>query len=837
MILKDLLENLTLLPGERGNLHARGFTDDVLEKYQLKSCHPINAFVLDSLKNKYTVEQLREEVLYEADTNHQGVYTPQRQILESNILIPYFESSRHIIKVRPHKLGFRGQGASVYRCFTSFQPSDVCVIAESEFKAIAAECLGYSAVGIPGIASMSGRNWDYFSKQLEDIPAKEFVICFDNEIKDNPALKNFKPDWRKRYDTTIYAYAMAQKILDLGKSCRIATLPTDWMVEGKIDIDLALAQCRGQGAFKSIIDGSQGPKAFIENAPIPQKHRSFINRRIRRFFYEPAVELRHNAFYSKAATNPDGTTEGGARLSNCSVKIKNVYEELSAETEGVSRDVIITDEYGVASKLTPLKPSSMATKSGMKEWLMSQGNYLFYGSDNDLIKIWEYVFSFDDGNIVYLVNRCGYIKELDFYLFKNVLIKDGKAVYPDEYGIFWVDEVGYKPHAPHMDCQIPAVLPEGKFDVSKFLRLLSDTTDHDNPGMGKAMFAYMLAILFIDSIQEQFKLFPILFVYGERGGGKTTVMRWLTSFFGQDKATLNLGMSSVVGVNRGLEYYSSLPFVTDDWRNIAKFQAYIPVFLGVYNRQSGIKGTKAKFGIQKTTINAALVVMGEEIFPDNALLSRCISFYFPTVRLRECSEEMESIIQEASSFFFKILTGSYSRLKNKVISNIKEASKEFKLKVRGLDARVAINYAILAGTYRAVMGEDAEMEEHLMTMMGAGQADVTEGDRIHKFANEFLVGVAEGVVKPHHFLFKGDSVFLWVKGICDVLNKFYNRSDIENGALITQHFKKQSFYLGTQTMQTHGTTAAVPCIELSLTGMPESLRVILEGARHVSGSD
>ena len=62
------------------------------------------------------------------------------------------------------------------------------------------------------------------------------------EIKDDPKLPNYKPDVTDRYDTQYYAYLMAKMLNKSGFETIIGTLPDSWRVQGKIDIDGALAQ-------------------------------------------------------------------------------------------------------------------------------------------------------------------------------------------------------------------------------------------------------------------------------------------------------------------------------------------------------------------------------------------------------------------------------------------------------------------------------------------------------------------------------------------------------------------------------------------------------------------
>lgn len=835
-LLDDLVEQLTLLDEDKKSLIDRGFKEDFIEERKWRSCHPNNARVIASLMEQYPLQDLVNEMILLPHKREAEEWVANPQLLDRNILIPYRNEKGKVIRVRPHKRGFKGQNALVYRTPSSYKRSLTCIIAESEFKADAAELYGYAAIGIPGITSMSGKNWEYFQEELNSIRTNDFVICFDNEVKGTPGVGKFILDWRQRYDTIIYAYAMCQKILNIGIPCKIATLPSAWMVNGKVDIDMVLAQGRSLYDFKSVIDRALLPKEFLSTASIPDAHRNFVNRRVKRFFFTSSIDVIQNCFYTKVTDPKDPEAKAkSVKLTNCYLTIQNVYEETGGELEGLKRDILIVDEYGIESKPIPIVAGAMAGKAAFSTWLMSQGNYLFFGQDKHMAAIWEYVFNNDEGNVVLLINNCGFIREHGFYLFKNVLIRNGEPVFPDESGIFWVKEVGYKPNQLSNEESIPKLaIPEDenyKFPIEKFIELLGDTTDATDPGMAKALIGWVFATLFLEVIAEKYKLFPIMFLYGTKGSGKTTIMRWLSSFFGLDGSSKSLAASSPVCITRFLSYYSGIPLLTDDWRDDPKSKSYVTLFLGVYNRQMGAKGVKARFGVNQTEIRSNLVVMGEEMISDNGLASRCTSFYIPTERRRECLEEIEELIPMASSFTYEILTKRYEKLKKSIMENIAEAIRTFRVKLPKVEQRIAINYGILMGAYNAVMGEDEELLNYLLARVKEGQREISQGDKLHKFAEEFLFGVSENLIQPHHYRYteKGKKLILWIKGIGDVMNKYYNRN-VDSSPILLKHFVQQPYYIRALRVSMKGMVGKFPAIELDVSKMPDTMKTFYEGA-------
>lgn len=819
-ILDDLIDVLSLLTSDRKKMQERGFPDEVIDKKRWRSCHPQNAPLVLRLREKYTEAQLTLANLLVPHPKTKELRV-NSQLLTENILIPYIDSQNNVIKVRPHKMGFSGELARVYRTAKSFDtPTEYCIVAESEFKADAAELFGYPAVGIPGINAMSGVNLDHFIAELKTMQATHYVICFDNEVKDNPEFSRYKSDWHKRYDTIIWAYVMSQKMINAGLPTRIATLPAAWMIDGKIDIDSALAQKKTEEDFKKVIDSAELPQVYIKNAAIDPLHFNYVKRRISATHSKSPVFIKNNCFYIKSKNKDE---EGDRRILNGSIVVKHTYEELGTQTTGVKRDLVVVDEYNMESRIVQLQPAAMASKVGFITWLLGAGNFIFYGTDKDLLAMWDYIFTNDDGGLVYLTPQCGYVREYNLFMFKNVAIKNAKVYHADDQGIFWIDDIGFKAGQINGHTPVPVISEKDDFDALTFVRYLSDTTDASEPGVAKALMGWVIAVMFLGHIVDTFKFFPLLFMYGLRSSGKTTILRWLLSFFGLASANFSLMSSSLVGITRLLEYYGNLPIVLDDWRDSKKFEGFVPALLGVYNRQSGVKGVKSKFGLTQSVVNGALAILGEEPISDNGLMSRCVTFYVTADRRVERGNVIDSMIEDASVFYRKILMTDYEVKAKGVVTRIKGIAEVLKTSY-GADARQATNFAILQGSYEAVFGDDTELKDYIASRVAVNQREVTTGDKMHKFAEDFMFGVATNLLSPTFYQYASDgkSIYLWVKGICDVMNKYYNRTN-DASRLIEKHFSNQPYFIEHQHIALRPETAVLPCIHLSIEKMSPTM--------------
>lgn len=819
-IYDELVARMMLLPDDRESLRVnRGFTDDMIDTYRLRSCDQHVTHVIAELRTLYTDEQLIESKLV---YDKHGNLVPNAQLVDRNVLIPYLNQDGTVRKVRPHKLGFSGDGAAVFRTRTSYGHGPVCILAESEFKTIAAEALGYPAVSVPGISAMGGQNLAEFLDVMRTLTFAEIVVCFDNEVKDNPEFKNFKPRWKDRYDTIIWAYLMAARIASIGKQVRIATLPSEWMIDGKIDIDTALSQGRKPHEFAAVISNAVIAEQFIKIAPIEDTHRWYVNRRIRNDLFKSPIFI-SNGCYCIADTKGEEV-----RLSNFTINIKRTYTEAVYDPFDMVNDRLMTvkDMYGIESRAGFAPNTIFSAKKTWQSWVSKMGNYLLYGRDDLYPYVWDYIFNTEQGDTVHRIRASGYVESLKMWVFRNVIIKDGVEYYPDDDGVFCIDDVCYSVDTFTESSVMPAALPLGKeFDVHTFLGYLRDTVDMVSPGMADTLFGWVLACVFSDALIQKYKFFPLFFFYGNKTSGKTTVMRWLQSFMGMQHMNFNLKTTSLAGISRGLQNYYRLPLAVDDWRNSKDFRHYIEYFLGVYDRQRGLKATARKGETVVTNVNALLAIMGEELIMDGGVLSRCLLFYMPQQELRKVNRmnEMIEIIDNAGSFTLGLLRRQ-KELIPAVLRGVEKYEKILRDSSGGKgNSRKITNYAMVLGAYEAVLGENADMLSYCVGQVNDAASGGATGelDRVHVFIEELLSTDMAGRLPPGCFNIEGDRFIISMRVACDAVNNNYHRGD-DNTMLLIKLIMSQSYFIENAVVEIGG--RELPCLVMDIARMPNSMR-------------
>lgn len=287
----------TLRPSDAAKLwHDRGLTEQTCAALGFRSSQASNKALLEKLSDKFEIKQLIAEGWWkdEEKVNSQfygyGIVGKNSKLGHSYdrknefewgfcepVLIPYFDEQGELIHLRPHKGMLAGVNPRLYvprssAAFRRLHPElytwweerfDNVVITEGEFKAAALwEMVGqglfqsnirgelYGICSMPGITMSKnyGVRMD-LEEWIQAVGAKKVIVSFDNEEKSDPKLPSYKPDYRRRYESEVWARYLA---VDLSRKLHIEgqylQLPDEWRDKnGKADWDGVLgAVYRGE---------------------------------------------------------------------------------------------------------------------------------------------------------------------------------------------------------------------------------------------------------------------------------------------------------------------------------------------------------------------------------------------------------------------------------------------------------------------------------------------------------------------------------------------------------------------------------------------------------------
>lgn len=741
-------------------IEKRGFSEEVIAEHRFFSGGRYLAELEKDLLSNFTEEALLNSGVFIKPERSDNIIISS-QLMDNRIIIPYLNKENKAYFIRPHKMGLEVP-IQIYHEKILQKESKFAILTESEFKAVAGSVFGYRTIGVPGVGSFADAHFQKLVEFLHKGSIKEVCILYDNEIKDNPAFPNYKEDPFKRFDTEYFSYLMAKNLLQEGIDCRIARLPDSWRVNGKIDMDGALAQGRTRDDISNVIAEAKNPRAYIQD--LPQEIQNILNRKLAKKYHRSNISIDWGKY---VANRRQGKQEWQETISNFTMKVIARHET----SEGVVREVVLVDEFGKHSRSFPLASTPMVKRDLFADFVMSKGNYIWTGTNDDLATIWRGLFLDDDGRHIIEPDHIGWVSEEKIFLFGNLAInQDGEEIRPDKHNIFWREKYGLKP--------VPVSISTGKAPINEGIPVLSsthvdilDVRKRLEETIGKyeayILLGWVASVLFMEDVFSAYNCFPFLFVTGRRGSGKSTIAEWSMNFFGIETGGKMAGDTTSVAIQRYLSYYSSLPVFIDEYRNTKNITIKNGFLRNVYNRQSAGKGIKAAFGVREGKVRGTLLVSGEETPDDNALLTRCV-----VINVKEKNRVVNHFNwfqnhRTGLSFItYHILKHKKANLSN-FIENLNDG-KDFFVK-RGLDDRMAINYAVVGSGFCALFGElPRDFQDYLATESQRVKNEYDQEHAMQVFWEDLLALQSTGRLREEMWSFDNDYVYLYFGGLYSV---------------------------------------------------------------------
>lgn len=431
-IYQGIIDRATLSSKDESELLAkRGITPDAAHRLKFKSV------TQEFMKDPWVLSLPEEikKILWVAQLN--GL-----------ILIPFLDPEGRVYNLRPHKLNFPESGSQVYIPYDLITSTEKLVLAESEFKAVASCLMGVPAIGLPGISSFSKTKLPALVDILRRLECREIVVCFDNEIKDDPALPKYKPDFRQRYDTMIYEYIMAYSLKRIGLRASVARLKDSWRVDGKADIDGVLAMKVPHEEYQKLIIEAKSPQEYRKSWDLPDLHKTYIQRRIDKFFYNGPIREENGVYYyvKSQSQKPDDEAnldkqkplKKKEELTNFTIKIVYI-----AYGEGkVERFCLLKSKYGVIKEVN-VKPDVMVSRINFQKLCYELGDFEYIGSDSQLRELWHYAFLAQDGREINKLKSFGFDAKSKIWFFENGAYCNDKFYEVEDQRIIWVEDVGF----------------------------------------------------------------------------------------------------------------------------------------------------------------------------------------------------------------------------------------------------------------------------------------------------------------------------------------------------------------------------------------------------------
>lgn len=734
----------TLIPEDREHLRThRGFPDETIDSGRFKSARPENAQIVEALQTQFGRDELIDAGLLSV---REGRVEVNRQLVEpGHILIPYLCDDRTMCyHLRRHKHGFKGVPVNFY-CAGA---GEELVLAESEFKAVASYCLGYPAVGVPGISSFVREHFDRLIRHINSNNVTRVIVCFDNEIKNDPAFPNFKADPEKRWDTQYYAALMAIRIAENGGTVEtaVATLPDAWRVQGKIDIDGALAARHTNEEYAACIDAALRPEDYIDS--LPEEAQSIVRRKIRAFCL--SLRIRRMATGYEVYEKPEFAEGFWKPISNFTFDIK---AKLETANKGIVR--LVSMRQGPReSDIFKIEASDMVKTDNFQTafYRHGTGEAWYKGDKEQLIDIFDLEHNRGPVSVVVEPDHVGKIVGKDMWLFGDTAIIKGNIVHPDANKIFWngvkgytVGSVAQEDEEDQNTSKWTSRIPRPDFSAGAKVslqevasRLYENFGGADGGHNAVAAFCWGLSCAFSHDFFEEYGCFPILYLRGLKETGKSTLARWILRMFGIMNPGFNTPGGSLPGIQRLMAYYSSLPVFLDECRDdVVSDTKKESFFRSAYDRQPVVKADGPQgLGVAMPPIRSPIMMAGEHSPKDPALMTRCIFAEFSAER-RGFGSQFEWLDNQSRKTFPRIL--SQLLMEGPAVGDLVAQAETFRKLMQnkevGVDPRAARNFSILLTIYNTLVDPKDSMgiAGSIMSMAKSSHEDQKEDTDIMRF--------------------------------------------------------------------------------------------------------
>lgn len=361
----------------------------------------------------------------------------------------------------------------------------------------------------------------------------------------------------------------------------------------------------------------EGFRQLIEKAVIKQENRK-----------DCSVFIEDNCYYTTAKAK--GSDEYyDKQLTNFTIK---VIALISSESNP-RRIVQVKGEY-YETEPFEFAVEAFVSKNAFKKALESKGNFFFYGTDNDLMEIKKLAFL--DCEITREVTDLGYDSTTDSYVMSNCVLKNGRKLTPDKFGIVNVN------HDSGLYIPSSSILSEDNDryrDSKKFKLMESSVTFNEFYKMFEKVhgkyavisLAYLMSAVNFDVVSNEMNCFPLLLAFGPPRSGKSSISRTLMSVFGIPQEAVMLPNATQASISGKMAQFKNALVWLDEFDNRKISPQIIQTLKGLFDLQGRLRKTFSNDNsTYSSAVNSPVTISGQEPPHDEALLSRCVTLQYKT---------------------------------------------------------------------------------------------------------------------------------------------------------------------------------------------------------------
>ncbi len=530
------------------------------------------------------------------------------------------------------------------------------------------------------------------------------------------------------------------------------------------------------------------------------------------------------------------------KLTNFTIKLLNIFIR-GNERE---REIVIKREDNRESSPLMIASEAKVSLKPFKTLVANAIDASFYGKEDDLIAIWEHVYKTSKEVIVNLPECVGRVKAFKGWLFGDCFISDTGATYlPDENGVIWISNRSVGLRSMSMETGGASSVMEG------VPRLLTDLDEEQreeliggvlknlainlgDPGIALNILGWAWASVHSDEIFDSLGFFTSIYSWGRQGMGKTTINKWVLSFFDVEEPGWNPAnqLNSGVSFSRKLSYYASLPMCVDELKlERATIEMY-GVFRTWYNRGARTVSSKEAFGVRSQPVRSTIMFGGEDQFSVESNRARCIHFRIPKLGREEVNSYkwIDSRRRDLPAIGYHWITKRSEIPEKDLMREIKAL--DTLLRHNGISSRTSLNWASVAFFGKRLADKYMPEFDYLGYLYDTAQEDA-ETQKEDNLTTEFWT-LIEGLqaeerakINADHMKRIGNELHIWFAEVFRISQKEggSHRDNFSKRA-IAEGVRDEPYFLRDDRTKMGMNEIVRRCIVLDIESAPEVLKQI-----------
>jgi 5S rRNA maturation endonuclease (ribonuclease M5) len=497
------------------------------------------------------------------------------------------------------------------------------------------------------------------------------------------------------------------------------------------------------------------------------------------------------------------------KLTNFTIKLLNIFIR-GAQRE---REIVIIREDGKQSEPLMIPSEAKVSLKPFKTLVANAIDASFYGKEEDMIAIWEHVYKTSKEVIVHLPECVGYVKEFKGWLFGDGFISETGAVYkPDENGVIWVQNKTIGLRAQTIETNgggddqagVPKLMSESSSEEREALIggvLTKLAQNLGQPGAALNVMAWAWASVYSEKLYNAFGHFPFIYQWGTGGRGKTTIQKWILSFYDMEQHgwTPANQLNSGVSFSRKLSYYSSLPMCVDEVKLEKPIQDMYGTFRSWYNRGGRTVASEGS-GIRTQAVRSSIMFGGEDQFADPSTRQRCIHVRIPKHgrEEKESYHWIDSRRRDLPSIGYHWILDSTKTSVSELVSEVKRL--DGVLREGGISSRTSLNWAMIAYFGLKLASKYMPEFNYMEYMFEAAREDVerqTEDNTLTEFWNvvEGLQSAGESPkINSTHLKREGDNLYVWMAEVFRIVQKEEVKKDAFSKRAVMESLREEDYF-------------------------------------------